>query len=277
MKIVKCENGHFYDSDSFDCCPHCGACAGKAQESQPKKAASVEKPHWWSFPGHKKDRATLLYVPGKIGQNHVNQDNAAVKEAPVQEQSVEKVCGEKPMKEVREEVHYIHENPSPHTEHSSLEQEIQKAAGNRDGKTYGYFQEIVNAADSAGAHTPADPVVGWLVAVKGPHLGESYVLHAGKNTIGRNKENTVVLDQDNGVSRSSHATVIYEPKKRDFYLQPGSGSALTYYNGDFIAEVRKMEQRSTIEVGATELLLCMLCGEDFCWEDRIQANGAKED
>ena len=277
MKVVYCENGHFYDADSFDCCPHCGAGARKEQSSQLKKATPVEKAHWWSFSGHKKDKTVTMDASDKIGQNHINQENSDVKMASVPKQEMSAAYVLKPIQKVQEESHRIQDNQAQHAEHSELEQQIQKAAGNRDGKTYGYFQEMVGVSHSACTSAPADPVVGWLVAVKGPHLGESYVLHAGKNTIGRNEENTVVLNQDNGVSRSGHATIIYEPKKRDFYLQPGSGSALTYYNGDFIAEVRKMEQRSTVEVGATELLLCMLCGEDFGWEDKIKANSEKED
>lgn len=271
MKVVYCENGHFYDADTYQRCPHCGA--GERKNHQPgSQKMQEEKAHWWSFSGRKKEKTVTRDVPGENPHSASKQKEPTGE--PLREQEEEHGGEPELMQQNRED------SPAPQAQDSrptDLEEQIRKAAGNRDGKTYGYFQEMVEASHQADAAPPADPVVGWLVAVKGPHFGASFELHAGKNVIGRNPENDVVLDRDNGVSRSCHATVIYEPKKRDFYLQPGAGSALTYYNGDFIAEVKKMEQRSTIEVGGTELLVCMLCGSDFCWEERMDADREHRD
>lgn len=36
MKVVKCKNGHFYDADKYDACPHCGQASAKEKESESK-------------------------------------------------------------------------------------------------------------------------------------------------------------------------------------------------------------------------------------------------
>lgn len=35
MKLTKCSNGHFYDADKFDTCPHCGNGASAQSKTQP--------------------------------------------------------------------------------------------------------------------------------------------------------------------------------------------------------------------------------------------------
>lgn len=33
MNVLRCSNGHFFDADKFDCCPHCGAAVGGPSET----------------------------------------------------------------------------------------------------------------------------------------------------------------------------------------------------------------------------------------------------
>ena len=156
-------------------------------------------------------------------------------------------------------------------EQTSLRDAISKASASNEGKTMSYFS-VATAEDKSAAapKSPVDPVVGWLVCIGGSHFGESFSIKAGKNTIGRNAENHIVLAQDNSVSRTAHASVIFEPKKRDFYIKPGDSSGLTYLNNEYIDETKKLTERDTIELGGTKLMFVPLCNEKFSWEEYLK-------
>src|SRR5438477_12896177 len=67
-----------------------------------------------------------------------------------------------------------------------------------------------------------DPVVGWLVVLAGPGRGNARRLGYGQNSLGRDKSERVSLDfGDPSISRSKHCFVLYEPRKRQYYLRPG--------------------------------------------------------
>lgn len=154
-------------------------------------------------------------------------------------------------------------------EDSSLKAAIKKASANPEGKTIGVFSMGSRASATAeAADTPAaDPVVGWLVCIQGRHFGESFPIAAGRNSIGRSEGNHIVLRRENSVSREKHAWIVYEPKKRNFFLQPGESSGLTYLNDENIMESKRLQSKDIIEMGNSRFLFVPLCGEDFTWED----------
>lgn len=153
----------------------------------------------------------------------------------------------------------------------SLRVAVQKASANSEGKTLSYFSAATAAtAQGEVRETAADPVVGWLVCIGGKHFGESFNISAGKNSVGRSSENKIVLNKDNKISRIKHALITYEPKKRNFYLQPGDSSGLTYLNDDYIDESKILRARDLIEIGDSKFLFVPLCGKDFSWEDLLQ-------
>lgn len=113
-----------------------------------------------------------------------------------------------------------------------------------------------------------DPVVGWLVIISGPGRGNARRLGYGQNSIGRDKSERVSLDfGDASLSRSKHAFVIYEPRKKQYFVRPGDGSNLTYLNGELLAEPKPLTPADVIEMGATRLKFVPLCGPEFDWED----------
>ncbi len=167
------------------------------------------------------------------------------------------------------------ENVAPASEErsggQSLQEAIKKASANSAGKTMSYFSAATSDAQSASTapQISVDPVVGWLVCIGGKHFGQSFVIASGKNSIGRNDDNKIVLSMDNTVSRSKHAFITYEPKKRNFYLQPGDSSGLTYLNEEFIDESKLLHAKDVIELGESKFCFVPLCGETFTWEDYI--------
>ena len=125
-----------------------------------------------------------------------------------------------------------------------------------DMKTVGYY--------STGKAT--EPPVGYLICTKGDDYGTGFLLKSGNNTIGRSASMDVVV-MDMKVSREKQAFVMYEPHKREFYVKPGEGSGLCYFNGDVVLGPMKMNAYDKIGVGDTELMLIPVCTQEFSWDD----------
>lgn len=125
-----------------------------------------------------------------------------------------------------------------------------------DGKTIGIMRSEMGF----------EPVVGWLVCIKGPDRGKDYRLKSEKNFIGRAANMDVCIRSDAGISRNNHAVVSYNPKNNSFKLYPGEGHGLLYLNGDEVAMPADLHQGDCIEMGETVLAFVPFCGEDFVWK-----------
>lgn len=148
----------------------------------------------------------------------------------------------------------------------SLEAAVKSAVSGNDGRTIGFF----SMGSSGNTNSDVDPVVGWLVCVKGKHFGESFPIAAGRNSVGRGASNKIMISGDNSVSREKHAWITYDPRHRVFFIQPGEGSGLSYLNGETVMETKKMAAKDKIEIGDGMYLLIPLCDESFSWEDYIK-------
>ena len=126
-----------------------------------------------------------------------------------------------------------------------------------DDRTVAYFKEPVGK----------EPVVGWLVCIEGDHYGAGFELHAGRNMIGRGEDMDVALTGDMSVSRDRHAILIYEPRARYFVAQAGDSRGILYLNDEMVLTSAVMKDRDVISVGNERLMLVILCGPDFRWED----------
>lgn len=139
------------------------------------------------------------------------------------------------------------------------------------------LKSAIQSADSmpktvAYYNLPSDsePVVGWLVCIKGDYLGESFNLKSGRNNIGRAGNMDIVLAKDGRVSRDRHAAVVYEPNKREFLVQSGESSGLTYLNDELLMGFKPFVQDDKLTVGGCEFLFKPLCGADFSWDQYIK-------
>ncbi len=111
-----------------------------------------------------------------------------------------------------------------------------------------------------------EPVVGWLVCVKGVNFGQSFNLAAGKNTIGRSAMMDVDLTGEDSVSRNTHAIIIYEPKKRQFILKAGDSSGLTYLNDELVLDHEIIKAYDKVQLGECEMIFVPFCNENFTWD-----------
>ena len=129
-------------------------------------------------------------------------------------------------------------------------------------------QEDVTASTNIPA-TQNEPLVGWIVCINGVNFGKGFSLFSGMNSVGRSEENRIVIPGDNGISRQKHAMIVYEPKKRVFYIKSGESSGLTYVNDEIVMETKQLEAWDKITLGDSDFLLIPLCCDRFSWEDYI--------
>lgn len=127
------------------------------------------------------------------------------------------------------------------------------------GKTVAFYPDMFN-------EKPVDPVVGFLICVKGENFGQAFNLKEGRNFIGRDSDMDVILG-DSTVSRNKHAIVVYEPKQKMFLATPGDSRSLFYVNDDVVLAMTKLKAYDRLSIGNSELLFLPFCGENFCWED----------
>lgn len=155
----------------------------------------------------------------------------------------------------------------------SLEENIKNVASRTEGKTLGYFveKEKKENVENEKKHTGfTEPVVGWIVAVNGPHFGESFTIVSGQNSIGRSSTNKIVIAKDNSVSREKHAYLIYDPIGLNFYLKAGESSGLVYLNKECIFGVRKLSEKDEIMIGESKFVFIPLCDNSFSWERYLE-------
>lgn len=125
-------------------------------------------------------------------------------------------------------------------------------------ETVGYFESSMGL----------EPVVGWLVCVKGNHFGEDFRLKVGRNFIGRAQTMDVALTGDTSVSREKHAVILYEPKNNIFIVQPGEARELCYLNDSVVLNSVEIKAYDVLQVGETKLMFVPFCQADkFNWDD----------
>ena len=113
----------------------------------------------------------------------------------------------------------------------------------------------------------SDPVVGWLVCIKGEYIGESFNIVGGRNNIGRALTNNIALAKEKSVSRERHAAIIFEPNNKQFFVQPGESGELTLLNGNPLMSASEIKDRDILGLGDTQLMFVKLCTDDFSWDN----------
>lgn len=113
----------------------------------------------------------------------------------------------------------------------------------------------------------SDPPTGWLVATNGPGKGTVLTLGIGNNGIGRGDEPRISIPfNDNEISRGQSFSIAYDPKHRKYYLLPGNGKTLVYFEEQPVLERINMATGMTFNVGQTTFRFIALCDNDFDWQ-----------
>lgn len=285
MHILRCNNGHFYDGDKYGTCPHCGASAIDSDTPKKEKSGSIFGKIKSGTAPVKSEGSAVYATPVSNGMDEKTellftekQDNMSNSQPQVQ-QDVEPTL-------------FLNPNPAPapslvsHTEPVPIPElpetpekpesstVIADSYPHDSDETVGFFGTIQSVHQGTypmdKPSITTEPVVGWLVCVKGKHFGAAFNLFSGRNSVGRDYSNRVCIPGDNTVSSIKHLWITYEPKKREFFVQPGESSGLVYLNGENIMSSVKVEAYNRLEIGAGEYMLVPLCCDQFSWEDVIK-------
>ena len=112
-----------------------------------------------------------------------------------------------------------------------------------------------------------DPVVGWLVIVGGPGIGQYRPVFEGNNTIGRSTSNRVSLDfGDDAISSDEQAYIRYDSAERSFLFVPNLAKTnIVSVNDKRPAGAVALTQMDVITMGRTQVVFVPFCGPEFDW------------
>lgn len=253
MKLMKCVNSHFYDGDIYSQCPHCQNASDDPKTEKINRSAldreskndKIAEEFIWASPEQNND-----------SPNHKDMEGGVQKEQEYVQNDLEREINDLNVTEKLSIPHDKSEYDEPrYPEHKahSMAHEIP----DDEGRTVRFSSRKEDAKE---------PLVGWLVGLNGEVYGEGFPLVTGRNYIGRGADMDVVLRGDPSISRNKHAIIIYEPKSRQFLLQPGESKELFYMDNKVVLDTQVMSNGCELCIGETKLKFIAFCGEDFSWE-----------
>lgn len=112
-----------------------------------------------------------------------------------------------------------------------------------------------------------DPVVGWLVVVGGPGIGQYRPIFEGNNSMGRAPSNRIAIDfGDDAISAEEQAYIRYDSAERSFLFVPNLAKTnVVALNEKRPTGAVELAQMDVITMGRTQLVFVPFCGPDFDW------------
>lgn len=112
-----------------------------------------------------------------------------------------------------------------------------------------------------------DPVVGWLVVVGGPGIGQYRPIFEGNNSMGRGGGNRIPIDfGDDAISSDEQAYIRYDSAERSFLFVPNLAKTnVVSLNEKRPTGAVELAQMDVITMGRTQLVFVPFCGPDFDW------------
>ena len=157
-RLVKCENGHFYDADKYAKCPNCSRGAGPKKDVVMEGGISTDlddvKTVAMNIRGNIKSGRSVR-IPKVSGRTVKPSNEILAKE-------------EQRMRELQEK---IKEHKDSLGEQVTLAKESYEIDNDKTVAVHVFENGI-------------EPVVGWLVCVNGEEKGSNYRLIRGRNRIG---------------------------------------------------------------------------------------------
>ena len=112
-----------------------------------------------------------------------------------------------------------------------------------------------------------DPVVGWVVVVGGPGIGNFRPVFEGNNSVGRGTQNRIAIDfGDEAISSEEQAYIRYDSSDRSFLFVPNLAKTnVVSVNNKKPTGAVELNQMDVIVMGRTQLVFVPFCGSDFDW------------
>ncbi len=294
MRLTTCINNHFYDSDKYASCPYCAKAENETEDlmtevlrpqsslrkperervetlAAPKQEPEVRPQATAPTPQTVPDaRPTAEAFPSGIaaeptaakqaeaGASLEWQNSAAASAVDFAGNPVAEAAA--PVSPTSSCSWHQPESAPVHSQavNTAVHGWANQAADDEEDEncTVGYYAQVLGV----------EPVVGWLVCIRGAYRGESFRLKSGRNFIGRAANMDIVLGADQSVSRLRHAAVVYDPRSRTFIVAAGDARELCYLNGEVVITSNIMKAYDVLSLGNTDLMLMPLCGEHFTWD-----------
>ena len=279
MTPVKCQTCNlFYDSEKYTQCPHCakGGPLPKPSYSRTEQHSRhtqsdnmTQKTETTEKPIKKRNKFLFLFKNKKDEKAEEPIKNAIPAKDEMKNQKLDNSSLRKKENSVNNDLPATENVKAPLVENNekqsseaqqplSISEAVKKAESipvTADQKTVAHY----NFSNSI------EPVTGWLVCIKGEYKGESFNIKAGRSSIGRSLTMDISLAKEKSVSRERHASVIFEPNKRLFYIQSGDSSGLTYVNDNLVLTVQELKEKDVITLGESKFIFISLAGETFSW------------
>lgn len=184
---------------------------------------------------------------------------AAVAEEPVVSEEPEAVTEPEPEPESKEEAETkpqpfeAQETPQEEEEKTTLKDTVASAVSSRIPD------------DITPEELNSNPVIGWLVAIKGAHKGRSYEVKQGRNFIGRSTAMDICLSGNSKISRDRHAIITYDPRSKKCFLQPDETRDLIYINDELLFGPMPMKHNDVIVLADEEFVFLALQCDKADW------------
>lgn len=263
---VQCKNGHYFDKNTMCVCPLCGCGEGRIEggDVSVESANRIKKDIGWILGFAKKnktslnnDQKTISLKMKKKSQHQESKDGALTKGETGNAVSAAGTGNQTRMQETSWTERDEEKDVESATPTQKLQEQLNRSVVWEDeNKTIGRY------------HTAEPPVVGWLICLEGVCQGEAFPLKKEQNNVGRGANMDVVLEREHSVSREKHIVIIYEPRKRAFYLQQGEN--LSYLNDEPVLTTKELKIYDKLRMGESVYMFYPLCGEEFTWDDYIK-------
>lgn len=259
MKLIRCNNGHFYDAEKYSACPHCSG--GNVNPDASDVTVGLE-PGGTSVPDM------------TIGNNMNTQPNmgSGMNNGNPIDSSMGGMGGMNNMGAMNGMGSNVigggfANMPTVPVSSGMNGWNTVDEGDDENDKTISIYS-MGNTASSFGGMS-IEPVVGWLVCIEGKNYGQDYRLRAGKNYIGRSERMDVALTGEETVSRDRHVIVLFEPRQSIFLVQPGESKELAYLNDELVLQSQVLKIGDILTVGEVKLLFVPFCSADgFQWARR---------
>ncbi len=278
MRLTTCINNHFYDSDKYASCPYCAKAENETEDLMTevlRPQSSLRKPE--------RERVETSAAPKQepeVRPQATAPTSQTVPDARPTAEAFPSEISAEPTAAKQAEA-----GASLEWQNSAAASAVDFAGNPAAEAAAPVYSQAVNTAVHGWANQAADdeedenctvgyyaqvlgvePVVGWLVCIRGAYRGESFRLKSGRNFIGRAANMDIVLGADQSVSRLRHAAVVYDPRSRTFIVAAGDARELCYLNGEVVITSIIMKAYDVLSLGNTDLMLLPLCGEHFTWD-----------
>jgi hypothetical protein len=297
MNLQKCENGHFYDADKFDSCPHCKEAGVETQDNLKTENTEKEEKSKSRF-GFRKRKTSESKESSisneKKGNDEMNESeengtrylNSGIEEKNMttslqmdvnrsidEESAKQKNNNSRSLNDISQ--NYSQQRPQQVSQqYTQMPEERKESEMKNESSLQSAFRATQDPNDLDDGKTvgyfscgSVEPPVGFLICIEGPDEGQYYELHSGNNYIGRAATMDVVIVNDKKVSREKHANVLYDPVGRNYMLLAGEAKGLTYFNEQLVLAPQVFVPNEHFKIGETKLMLVTVCSDKFSWDE----------